>query len=76
MVTTQRVIERKGLLSKIVYEVKTKDIKNINLLQSPLECLVGVGTLELSSAGGADVEVILRRITASETVRTLIRRFQ
>jgi len=75
-VTTRRVLEREGLLAQSVSEVRVVDITNIRLLQSPLERCLGVGALELSSAGGTAVEVVFWRIAAPAAVRALIRRFQ
>lgn len=75
-VTTQRVLERVGLLAKVVHEIRVRNINSIHLLQTPLERLLGVGVLKLQSFETEEGEVLFQRIASPETVRALIRRGQ
>lgn len=52
-----RVEHYKGILARNVKSIRVKDIRNINLGQGIVGRLLGIGTLEFSSAGGAGIEV-------------------
>ena len=52
-----RVEHHKGILARNVKSIRVKDIRNINLRQGVVGRLLGIGTLEFSSAGGAGIEV-------------------
>ena len=52
-----RVEHYKGILARNITSIRVKDIRNINLGQGIVGRLLGIGTLEFSSAGGAGIEV-------------------
>lgn len=72
-VTNQRVIARQGLLDKHETEVEIRDIRHLNLQQSFLQRMFGIGDVEVSSAGGLEIEVRLQGIPGPERVKETIR---
>ena len=71
-VTTERTIVERGLLSKMTNEVWHRDVRNVRIYQSFLQRLLGVGEIEISSAGQAGVEISVKGMPAPHTIRDLI----
>ena len=72
--TNKRVMSKAGIISRRVNEVGVKDIRNINVKQGIFERLFGVGTVEIASAGTADIEVRFIGVNDPIRARDLIRR--
>ena len=68
----QRVTLERGLLSKSYQDINPKDIRSIDIDQSFLQRLVGIGTLTLSTAATVDAAEELRSIPDPKAVRDLI----
>jgi uncharacterized membrane protein YdbT with pleckstrin-like domain len=68
----QRVTLERGLLSKSYQDINPKDIRSIDIDQSFLQRLVGIGTLTLSTAATVDAAEQLRSIPDPKAVRDLI----
>jgi uncharacterized membrane protein YdbT with pleckstrin-like domain len=68
----QRVTLERGLLSKSYQDINPKDIRSIDIDQSVLQRLVGIGTLTLSTAATVDAAEELRSIPDPKAVRDLI----
>lgn len=73
IVTTERAIARRGLISRKVSEIELKHIRDIRLTQGIFQRIFGIGSLELSSAGRAGAEVVFQGIPEPEVVKELIR---
>ena len=71
-ITNKRTIERKGILSRFTSEVRHQDIRNIQVTQSFLERLLGVGTIGISSAGQDDVEIVADDVPGPDRIRRVI----
>jgi len=71
-ITTKRVIETKGLLSKATSEVRHVDIKNIQVEQSFLDRVWNVGTLKLSSSGENEDPIEMADMPNPAAVRDVI----
>jgi hypothetical protein len=71
--TTQRVVCEWGIVSKQSREVRLSDITAMNLKQSGIDALFGIGNLELCSSGTSGVEVFLRAVPNPKQVREEIR---
>ncbi len=69
-VTDERTILRRGLLSKQLNEVWHRDV----LTQTFWQRIFGTGTLEISSAGQADVEIRVTGIPDPDEVKAIIDR--
>ncbi|MBA3563053.1 MAG: PH domain-containing protein [Gammaproteobacteria bacterium] len=51
-----------GILSRDVNAIRLRDLRNVNVRQSLLQRLLGVGDVEFSSAGGSGIEVAFRGV--------------
>ena len=71
-VTEKRVILRKGLLSKYVNEIMISDVRNIQVSQSFLQRLFGVGTIGISTAAQSGIEIEVLGIPDPDQVREII----
>lgn len=76
VVTNRRSILRKGLISRETSEVRHRDVRNLQIEQSTLERLLGVGDLAISSAGQDDLEIQIEGIPDPARVSTIIRDMQ
>ena len=52
-----RIEHQVGIVGRHIRSVRLGDLRNINLRQSILERMLGIGSLEFSSAGGSGIEV-------------------
>lgn len=72
VVTPRRVRKRSGILSNRVTELEHRDVKNIQVSQGPIQNLMGTGTLRLSSAGQAGIELTMTDVDDPQSIRDLI----
>ena len=72
-VTNKRVISKAGIISRQVHEVVVRDIRAINIKQNTVERLLGLGTVEVGSAGTAANKVRFFGIVDPSRVRDMIR---
>lgn len=56
-VTEEKVTLRHGIVSKDTNDVWIRDVRNVRVKQGPIQRLLGVGYVGISSAGQADVEI-------------------
>jgi uncharacterized membrane protein YdbT with pleckstrin-like domain len=75
-VTNRRSTLRKGLISKQTTEVLHRDVRNIQVDQSFLQRMVGIGSLSISSAGQADLEIQIDGIHDPEAIARTVRTYQ
>ena len=73
-ITNKRTTQRTGLISKNTTEVLHRDVRNIQVSQSALQRIFGVGSLGISSAGQAGVEIQFSGVVDPDSVKTLIDR--
>lgn len=71
--TTQRVVCEWGIVSRQSREVRVSDITAMNLKQSGIDALFGIGNIELCTSGTSGVEVFLRAVPNPKQVREEIR---
>lgn len=71
-VTDQKTTLRTGLLSKNLNEVYHSDVRSIQVSQRFLQRVFGVGSVGISSAGQAAVEIVANGIPRPDQVRELI----
>lgn len=72
-VTNQRVISKVGLFNSKRSEVEISDIRNLNVTQDLWQRICGMGTLEISTAGGSGVEVAFYGVADPDGVKEKIR---
>ena len=73
-ITDRRVVLRRGILGKELNEVFIEDVRNVRLRQGPLQRLFGVGSLEVSSSGQADIEIQVAGIPRPDRAFEIINR--
>jgi membrane protein YdbS with pleckstrin-like domain len=71
-VTNRRAIAREGLLSQTTSEIQLDHVRNIVVAKSFAERLLGLGTVELSTAGESGMEVIFRSVRRPEALVRMI----
>lgn len=71
-ITTKRTIDRHGLFSKETSDVLHVDIKNIQIRQSFIDRLWGVGSIALSSSAEHEDEIEINNVPHPEKVREII----
>lgn len=71
-VTSERTRLRKGIFSKHTNVVFHDNVRNIQIRQSFLQRILGVGSIGIASAGHADVEIEVHGIPDPERVKELI----
>jgi len=49
---------RRGIIGRTVQSIRIEDLRNINVRQSLVERMLGVGSVEFSTAGGSGIEVV------------------
>jgi uncharacterized membrane protein YdbT with pleckstrin-like domain len=72
-VTKNRIISREGLIAKNTNEIQLKHIRALNVKQGIIGRLLGIGTIEISSAAGGGVEVMFKGIRDPHGVKENIR---
>ncbi len=75
-VSNKRVSVEFGIISKRSNEVRVQDVRSINLRKTGISGLLGVGTVEFSSAATDDADVIFWNTSEAEKVRDLVRSLQ
>ncbi|TWU14504.1 Bacterial membrane flanked domain protein [Symmachiella macrocystis] len=75
-VTTDRCIFQRGLIARSTSEVRHDDVRNLQIDQTVLQRILGVGTLAISSSGQDDFEIRAKGIPKPESVVEIIRSYQ
>ncbi|HCN78127.1 MAG TPA: hypothetical protein DIT13_13155 [Verrucomicrobiales bacterium] len=76
MVTDERVEKVWGILGRSSKEVRICDIRSIDVYEKGLLGLLGIGTVDVSSAGNAGIEVSFKNMRGAHAVKHLVRRLQ
>jgi len=75
-VTDRRVSSEYGIINKNSNEVRVQDVRSINLRKTGISGLLGIGTVEFSSAATDDADVTFWNISEAEKIRDLVRSLQ
>ena len=67
---------REGLDARNVKSIRIQDLRNINVNQSLIQRIMGVGDVEFSSAGGSGIEGVFRGVDKPLEVKALAQRLQ
>jgi len=73
-ITNKRTTQRRGLIAKNTTEVLHRDVRNIQVNQTAMQRIFGVGSVGISSAGQAGVEIQFTGVADPESVKALIDR--
>ncbi len=71
-ITNRRIFDKQGLLSRKVNEIRIQDIRDMQVVQSFPERLLGVGRLSISTAGQSDYEIEITDIPSPNKIREVI----
>jgi membrane protein YdbS with pleckstrin-like domain len=71
-VTDRRAIAREGFFSRTTSEIQLDDVRNIVVQASAGERLLGLGTVAISTAGEADMEVVFRSVRGPQALVSVI----
>ena len=72
----ETIESREGLIARKVKSIRIQDLRNINVNQSLVERILGVGDVEFSSAGGSGIEVVFRGVDKPLEVKAMAQRLQ
>ena len=75
-VTDERIEVVWGVVGRSSREIRICDIRSIDVHQSGLKGLLGLGTVDFSSAANAGVEVQFRDIRRAHDLKQLVRQLQ
>jgi len=73
-ITSERLIERRGLLSQMRREVELVDIRSVEVTRTLSQRLFGIGTVVVSSAASADFLIRMQNITNPDAIAETIRK--
>lgn len=73
VITTKRTVLRTGFFARRTSEVRHDDVRNLQVNQSFVERVLGVGDLAISSAGQEDLEIVIRGVPDPDSLAALIR---
>lgn len=76
MINSETIESREGLIARKVKSIRVQDLRNINVNQSLVGRIIGVGDVEFSSAGGSGIEVTFRGVDKPLEVKALAQRLQ
>ena len=71
-VSNKRSTLRTGLLSKNITEVRHSDVRNVQVRQRPVQRIMGVGALAISSAGQSGLEIQVSGISHPNEIADII----
>jgi predicted RNA-binding Zn-ribbon protein involved in translation (DUF1610 family)/membrane protein YdbS with pleckstrin-like domain len=71
-ITTQRIIDREGFFSRATSEVRFTHIRNVQIRQSFIQRVMGVGTLAISTAAENEDEVSMADVPRPDHVAKVI----
>lgn len=75
-ITNKRVSVEFGIISKQSNEVRIQDIRSINLRTKGLLGMLGIGTVEFSSAATDDADVVFWNTPGAGKIRDTVRNLQ
>lgn len=70
--TTQRFIHQHGLISRRTERIEVIDIEDVSFVQGPIERMLGIGTIDITSTDRSDPHLIMPGIAQVRSVASLI----
>lgn len=71
-ISNKRVVERRGLLSRSTNEVLHDHVRNIQVRQSFVHRIFGVGSIGISSAGQDGIEIFMKDVPNPDDIKKTI----
>jgi uncharacterized membrane protein YdbT with pleckstrin-like domain len=75
-IDNETIESREGIIARKVKSIRVHDLRNINVNQSLVERIMGVGDVEFSSAGGSGIEVVFCGVDKPLEVKAMAQRLQ
>ena len=75
-ITNERTIWSRGILDRETSEVQHDDVRNIQVKQSLVDRILGVGRLAISSAGQDEMEIDIRDVPQPDDIAETVRTYQ
>jgi membrane protein YdbS with pleckstrin-like domain len=75
-ITSERTIWARGILDRETSEVQHDDVRNIQMKQTVVDRILGVGRIAISSAGQDDMEIDIRGVPNPSQVADTVRACQ
>jgi uncharacterized membrane protein YdbT with pleckstrin-like domain len=75
-ITDERTVWSRGILDRETSEVQHDDIRNIQIKQTFIDRILGVGRVAISSAGQDEMEIDIRDVPAPSQVADTVRSYQ
>ncbi|HLH76320.1 MAG TPA: PH domain-containing protein [Candidatus Binataceae bacterium] len=72
--TSERLIERRGFLSRTRREIELADIRSVEIDRRLIQRLFGLGSVVISSAASADFSIRMEGVADPETIAETVRR--
>jgi membrane protein YdbS with pleckstrin-like domain len=72
VITKSRVTLRKGLLSKDTNDVLIADIRNVQVRQTLLQRILGVGAVAVSTSGQGDMEIEVHGVPGPDRIKAIL----
>lgn len=76
IVANRTVAFKSGILVKSTNEIRIRDVRSINVSRRGIAGMIGVGTVEFSSAATDRAEIIFTAIADAEKVKNMVRDLQ
>ena len=71
-ISNKRVVERRGLLSRSLNEVLHDHVRNIQVKQSFIQRVFGIGSVGISSAGQDGIEIFMKNLPNPDDIKRTI----
>ncbi len=75
-INTDNIESCRGLIGRKVRSIRLQDLRNINVNQTFMQRIFGVGDVEFSSSAGSDVEVVFFGVSDPMGIKVLAQRLQ
>jgi uncharacterized membrane protein YdbT with pleckstrin-like domain len=75
-ITDERTLLVEGIISRYSTEVRHEDVRNLQVEQTALQRILGVGQIEISSSGQSAMEIVVKGVPDPQGIADLIRRHQ
>jgi uncharacterized membrane protein YdbT with pleckstrin-like domain len=72
-ITSERLIERHGLLSQTRREVELADIRSVEVSRTLVQRLIGIGSVVVSSAASADYMIRMQNVANPDQIAETVR---
>ncbi len=67
----ENIESQKGIIGRDLKSIRTRDLLNVNVKQSLVQRILGIGNVEFSTAGGGGIEVVFHGVKRPLQVKDL-----